>query len=623
MTKRLVLTRLVFTGPTAPLVELKFEDRLNVVFGASNTGKSFASKAIDFGLGAGGRLPDIDHRRPYDKLWLTLACDGQVVTLARGAVGGNLNIADGTVDQLPPKPRVLGQKNDATNENNVSQYLLSLIGLRGKQVATHASGARRPLSFRDIARFCIVDETSILSEASPAQSGQRDSATVERSVFKLLLTGIDDSAVVPVMDRKSFRTSKAAKVEMLNELISSMEADLEAEYPDAAELKEQHEKLEDTLEAAQADVDSAQQTVRGLLLARRVVTLEFTRAEFRLSEIEVNLKRFAQLHQVYQSDIDRLEALEEAGFVLAIGGDRDCPLCGASPDAQQHEHGLGDIARIRAAALIEIAKIKQQQAELSGTVQQLYIEGQALGNALPDLASRLQTTEARIAEATPQVAASRTKLTTIVSTRDRVKRGLSLIEQRDGLKERKASLEATKAARAGERPNQDVSSTATHDFAQVVSRVLAAWKFPGKRHVSFDDATFDLKIDGKHRRDNGKGVRAITHAAFKVALLIFCRERRLPHPGFLLLDTPLLTYRDPLTSKHGDLSSDEKAFAQLPLRDHFFEHLSAEAKGSQFIVLENVDLPASISSLANVEVFHGEGGAGRPGLFPSLPADIA
>ena len=203
-----------------------------------------------------------------------------------------------------------------------------------------------------------------------------------------------------------------------------------------------------------------------------------------------------------------------------------------------------------------------------------------------------------------------------------MKRGLSLIEQRDGLKERKASLEATRAERAGERPNQDVSSTAAHDFAQVVSRVLTAWEFPGKRHVTFEDATFDLKIDGKHRRDNGKGVRAITHAAFKVALLLFCRERSLPHPGFLLLDTPLLTYRDPLKSKHGDLSAEEKVFAQLPLRDHFFEHLSVEAKGNQFIVLENVDLPLNIGSLANLEVFHGEGGGGRAGLFPSLPAEL-
>jgi hypothetical protein len=150
----------------------------------------------------------------------------------------------------------------------------------------------------------------------------------------------------------------------------------------------------------------------------------------------------------------------------------------------------------------------------------------------------------------------------------------------------------------------------------MVSKVLTAWQFPGERHVSFDEETFDLKIDGKRRRDNGKGVRAITHAAFKVALLLYCRERDLPHPGFLVLDTPLLTYRDPLTSKYGELSNDEQEIASLSLKDHFFEHLSAESQGAQFIVLENIDPPANITELAKVEVFFGTRGGGRFGLFP-------
>ena len=136
-----------------------------------------------------------------------------------------------------------------------------------------------------------------------------------------------------------------------------------------------------------------------------------------------------------------------------------------------------------------------------------------------------------------------------MAARDRVKRGLSLIGQRDGLRTRKAAVEAAKVVPAGDRPQFGVSSAAAHDFAQTVSRVLTAWRFPGKRHVSFDEVTCDLKIDGKLRRDNGKGVRAITHAAFKVGLMLHCHERGLPHPGFLALDTPLLTYRDPMRSR--------------------------------------------------------------------------
>ena len=74
----------------------------------------------------------------------------------------------------------------------------------------------------------------------------------------------------------------------------------------------------------------------------------------------------------------------------------------------------------------------------------------------------------------------------------------------------------------------------------------------------FEDSTQDIRVDGEDRKDNGKGVRAVMHAAFKVALLIYCQRNDLPHPDFLVLDTPLLTYRDPITSRHGRLTPDEQ-----------------------------------------------------------------
>jgi hypothetical protein len=89
----------------------------------------------------------------------------------------------------------------------------------------------------------------------------------------------------------------------------------------------------------------------------------------------------------------------------------------------------------------------------------------------------------------------------------------------------------------------------------------------------------------------------------------------LPHPGFLVLDTPLLTYRDPLHSNAGPLSADEQAIKNTSLKDFFFEHLSSIGELGQFLIIENVDLPANIASLANVETFTGDRTGGRLGLF--------
>jgi hypothetical protein len=82
-----------------------------------------------------------------------------------------------------------------------------------------------------------------------------------------------------------------------------------------------------------------------------------------------------------------------------------------------------------------------------------------------------------------------------------------------------------------------------------------------------------------------------------------------------MLDTPLLTYRDPLRT-NSPLSDDEEVLKKSSLKDHFFEHLSSVSKLGQIIVVENVDLPAGIDKWANVETFTGDLANGRFGLFP-------
>ena len=617
----LTIANLVFTRTAEETAEFVLQPGLNVLYGASNTGKSFTVKTIDFMLGSTRPLPDIRERNGFERAWMavTLPKAGDV-TLMRALVGGSFELYPGhvsTPEATGENVRQLSAKHNHTNTDNISQFLLDELGFEGKWVATDLYGKKRSLSFRDLSRFCIVDETAIQSEASPAESGQYVTPTVERSVFKLLITGQDDSAIVPVVDRKTFKTSTAAKLEVVDEMITAMSDELAADFPNADELPDQSRLLEESWVRAQRDVQMAQESIRARLAAKRQLALEISNSEQRRAEIQINFGRFEQLEEVYRSDIERLEAIEEAGFLLALGGDKDCPLCGAPPEAQRHVHGLADIEEARDAAGVEIDKIKQQRTDLRATIEQLDTEGQEIERKLERLDDQLTNLESELAQLAPAADVAKKRVDELLSVRDQVRRGLTLLEQRQSLTSRREELAALKPASKAERPRLGVSGPTVYDFAQTVSKVLEEWQFPGNRHVSFDEGTYDLRIDGKNRRDNGKGVRAITHSAFKVALLMFCRERGLPHPGFLVLDTPMLTYRDPLRSREGPLGADEQAIRNTSLKKFFFEHLSKIAGLGQFIVVENVDLPQGIERLAHMEVFTGVPATGRAGLFPA------
>jgi len=609
MSDRIVLRSLSFTGPGKTLAALTFGDNLTLVWGASNTGKSFTLKALDFMFGGSKPLPDINERQGYDMAWLALVLPSEgEVTLSRALSGGAFSLHHGhvTAPVAGENVRTLQPKHDAASDGNLSALLLTEIGLRGKQVATNAFGHKRPLSFRDLGLTYLVDETSIQIERSPVEGGQRDARTTERSVFRLLLTGLDDSAIVAVEDPKKLNAAKQVRLEVIDEMSAEVDALIEMEFPDVEGLEDQLILLETSVNGANVNFASLKSSIRDLLTEKQALARSIPDTASRLDEVSLHIDRFEQLQGVYASDVDRLEALEEAGFLLGLSSTRECALCGAAPSAQIHAHDHEDIAVVREAALVEITKILRQADELSTVLASLQKEKSSLEEDLPVLAQRLCKLEEDIADLTPLAAQSQSDLGQIIAARDRVQRGIALIARRD---------EGAKAASKVDRPNLAVAGSVTYEFAQVVSGVLQQWGFPGEHHVSFDDGTYDLKIDGKARIANGKGVRAVTHAAFKVALLLFCRERGLPHPGFLVLDTPLLTYRDPLkTPKFGKLEDDERALAATSLKDRFFDYLASLEIDAQFIILENVDPPEGLEGKAHLEVF--SGGDGRRGLFP-------
>ena len=112
----------------------------------------------------------------------------------------------------------------------------------------------------------------------------------------------------------------------------------------------------------------------------------------------------------------------------------------------------------------------------------------------------------------------------------------------------------------------------------------------------------------KQRIARGKSLRAITHAAFTLGLLDFCRTNKTPHPGFVILDSPLLAYREP-DGADDDLTGTD-------LKEQFYSYLQALPQDRQVIVVENTDPPPAIKSLDQVKMFSKNPHSGRYGLFP-------
>ena len=153
-----------------------------------------------------------------------------------------------------------------------------------------------------------------------------------------------------------------------------------------------------------------------------------------------------------------------------------------------------------------------------------------------------------------------------------------------------------------------VSKNVLDDFAQTIENILQDWHFPNAVRVFFDEGKRDFQIAGKDRGSTGKGLRAITHAAVKIGLMEFCRERDLPHPGFVVLDSPLLAYWKP--------EGDDDDLRGTDLKEMFYRYLLGFRKNDQIIIIENEHPPDFVYEEGNVTVFTKNPHQGRYGFFP-------
>lgn len=98
------LCHLTFLGPHREPATVEFGPGLNVIYGASDTGKSFIVETIDFMLG--GKLPlrDFEERVGYDRILLGAeTLDGQSFTIHRSTAGGAFKVFDGLHHRYQPK----------------------------------------------------------------------------------------------------------------------------------------------------------------------------------------------------------------------------------------------------------------------------------------------------------------------------------------------------------------------------------------------------------------------------------------------------------------------------------------------------------------------------------------
>lgn len=598
--------------------ELPFGPGLNVVSGASSTGKSYILQCIDFACGAGTKPKVIDESVGYETVELEFEdFAGKMHRLERSLKGGDArHFLFEENEWRPAQPATLSAKHSPTDSETVSGLLLELSGLWGNKVRRNSAGNLDTLSFRDVARLIFVDEKRIIEDRSPIFSGQNNTETKETSVFNLFLTGVDDRSVIAHETRKESQARKKAQLELLDRMIGRTEEQLAKADSEPNTVSERKKRVEEAIAERTGVITLNQNEIATQQQLRQSAWNTVQQVSARRNATEQLKTRFNLLEQHYNNDLARLKAIIEADHYFSQLRQIHCPLCGAA--AEDHDSTLHpsdeaeDLRNLRVACQEEVRKIQVLLRDLLGTTTQLDGELSALQQQHEEQLSLFRDANSVIErELSPRAKQLQNELTEFVERRD----GLAYVEL---LQERLTSLkqereEVAKAVWKSQPVDNDgrqepLVPQAIENFTLAVQAVLQEWHYPNLTRVTFNNERLDLIISGKDRASEGKGFRAIACGAFIIGLLRYCADRELPHAGFIALDSPLVTYKRRDTQPGEEIPED--------VAKAFYEALALTPSDRQIIVLENEDPPEHVQQKINYMHFSRLAGVGRYGFFP-------
>lgn len=604
----MIIKSLTVSGKDKPPAALFFLKGANVIAGASDTGKSYVLNCLKFILGAKTPPKNIDESAGYTMLTVEFENnDGSYFSLMRELT----QLAPITLLEEGEKPRQLSAKHTEGNFRNLSNYLLEKISLNDKQLlGGKVSLNTSALSIRVLEKLFVVDETRIVAEYSPLGTGQNNGATTEESLLRTVLTGADDSEAKARKKDIQSKSSIQQKISAIEYLLARLhpqgEEPLELE---ADSLEAELEREEALLDFREAELNAAISNHNSLLQMKRSTVDSISALDSKLAENRSLLERFGSLKGKYQSDRERLVGISEASGLLALYEDVACPTCGSKIHQEYHCNAPIDLVP---AVQAEIAKIDWHMSELEFATQDLIVSideydselssqslelefiETSLGSSISELLVLVNESKAMCSGINNQVLALRHAIKSIASLKAEID------ELAKGLDEKQEEYTAIDFA-------SEIAELST-----AIEQVLKRWGFPDYTPTNFDLKSRDIVIGGKPRQSFGKGYRAIGFSAFVIGLM----QHLAPlgrHPGFVVLDSPLTTYKQ-ADQDRGDEPSDEDLIADDMIYS-FYSDIAENYKDKQVIIFDNQEPDLSIIPQVNYIHFSRNRGSARFGFF--------
>lgn len=597
MQSRLFINELQSVSPEK-ITKIEFKKGLNIITGASDTGKSYVIECIDYLFGAKKHPKDIKESKNYKFLLLELEYNSTPFTIKRYLRGDNTQIIylyECAIKNIEKhKYKELGI--NATTKESISSYILDFMKYSDKKILSKMkTNKTKQLSLREIVDFVIVNETNIIREESPIFSDNYE-ATYKKSLFNFLLTNKDNSDLKEIEDPQITKAKLLAKIEVYDNLIKDTSEKIE-ELVDF--------KIEDLNEQINS-LESQYEYNTTLLNKKTKERAEYIKNIENLKNLIIEssrlLNKYNLLQEYYENDIERIDFVTEGSFYLNQLKDYPCPICNNNISNQQEI-----FSKILLSCEKENEKIKIKTKDLKQAILFEKSDIEKYNEEINELNNKIYNLTIEIDnELKPHSKVLKNRIDNILALQKKVELKIKLRNDITNYSSYRQKCQNTLDTYRLNNEIPIIENKYYVNFANTTKILLDNWKYKDDCNVIFDSNTYDIAIDGKPRGHLGKGHRALTHAAFSIALQTYMYNNDFSFPAFVILDSPLLSL------KEADYDIEKLSNT---IQNAFWEDLSKTKKDRQIIIFDNKEPNDNIKKMTNYIKFTGIKNSGRFGFY--------
>lgn len=578
------------SGKTDSIIELS--NGVNIIYGPSNTGKTYIVKCIDYMFGSEREPIDISTGYQYIKIIVRTQCG--TITMSR-KIGEN-KIEVSSNDNNVPSGKYATKASRTNYDKTINSVWLSLIGINDLHlVISNENYKKQILSWRTFSHMFMLTETKIISEYSAILSGRDTSNTAVIASLIFLLSG-QDFAETETKDTKEIKEAKknAVKAYINKELFRLSERNQEL----LAQLKENPNiDIAVEIEKIMAEISTNEKRINSSIEENQKILAQLYEKNEILSECNVLLNRYDELTTQYDADLKRLNFIVDGEANLNPSFSTHCPFCDGEVVVKKNQNYID-------AAKSDYKKIKLQAKDLESASKELRSEKLSLEQEIGTLMVKKKSIEELIEkELKPQVFNLKEKLSTYKDAIE-CQKEIDILKK---LSEQKTAdmieNDTDEESELKFKVKEHLDYSFINELSNGIKSFLENCNYDNLLSVIFDKADMDIVINGKKKSSNGKGYNAYFNSVVAIVLSRYMESKAKYSPDFLVLDSPILSLKEKETKKPSET-----------MRNTLFENIVDNQKGIQTIVIEN-EIPEINYKDANIIHFTKEKNNGRYGFL--------